>query len=74
MWLDEEVPQDIYSECVMRTATTRGIVLATFTPLKGISELVRHFLQQAGEMPGGGDPYNVETEKARFNEMFGELE
>ena len=73
VWLDEEVPMDIYSECLMRTATTGGLMIATFTPLKGISELVRQFLQQAGEMPGGGEPYSVESEKARFDEMFGEV-
>ena len=73
IWLDEEVPLDIYSECLMRTATTKGIILATFTPLKGISDLVRQFLQQAGEMPGGGEPYSIEAEQQRFNEMFGEV-
>lgn len=52
IWLDEECPLDVYSECLIRTATTRGIVMTTFTPLKGISENVLQFLpkdMQPGE-------------------------
>lgn len=44
IWLDEECPQDVYGECLMRTATTRGIVMTTFTPLLGMSAVVRSFL------------------------------
>lgn len=44
IWLDEECPEDVYGECLIRTATTRGIVLTTFTPLKGLSETVLQFL------------------------------
>lgn len=40
IWLDEEPPLDVYSECLIRTMTTGGIVLSTFTPLKGVSETV----------------------------------
>lgn len=42
--LDEEPPLDIYIECVIRTMTTDGLVMATFTPLEGLSETVLHFL------------------------------
>jgi phage terminase large subunit-like protein len=42
--LDEEPPLDIYIECVIRTMTTNGIVMCTFTPLEGLSETVLHFL------------------------------
>lgn len=38
--LDEEPPLDIYSECLIRTMTTNGLILSTFTPLKGVSETV----------------------------------
>lgn len=44
IWLDEEPPVDIYGECVMRTATTGGIVYLTFTPLEGASDVVKSFL------------------------------
>lgn len=45
IWLDEECPMDVYGECLIRTATTNGIIMVTFTPLLGMSELVRSFLQ-----------------------------
>lgn len=48
IWLDEEPPLDIYSECLIRTATTKGILYITFTPLDGVSETVLEFLP--GEM------------------------
>lgn len=44
IWLDEESPLDIYGECLIRTATTDGVVYTTFTPLEGLSEMVMLFL------------------------------
>ncbi|AXU20393.1 hypothetical protein C7W88_17085 [Novosphingobium sp. THN1] len=44
IWLDEECPLDIYNECLIRTATTRGILMLTFTPLSGLSDTVMQFL------------------------------
>lgn len=46
IWLDEEPPEDVYGECLIRTATTRGVVMLTFTPLEGLSEVVMQFLPQ----------------------------
>jgi len=46
IWLDEEPPVDIYGECLIRTATTRGRVFITFTPLEGMSEVVLGFMPQ----------------------------
>lgn len=51
IWLDEEPPQNIYTECLMRTMTTGGLMCCTFTPLMGISEVVKSF------MPGIGHKY-----------------
>ena len=45
IWLDEEPPLDIYTECLLRTMTNGGMIMATFTPLEGMSETVMHFLQ-----------------------------
>jgi phage terminase large subunit-like protein len=47
--LDEEPPQPIYSEGLMRTMATvpgerNGLVISAFTPLKGLSEVVMSFL------------------------------
>jgi phage terminase large subunit-like protein len=46
VWYDEEPPLEIYSEGLTRTNTTGGIVIVTFTPLKGMSEVVMQFLTQ----------------------------
>lgn len=40
VWLDEEPPLSIYTECLIRTMTTGGIVFMTFTPMKGVSDTV----------------------------------
>lgn len=50
IWLDEEPPLDVYSECLVRTMTTDGRLLLTFTPLDGMSEVVMNFLEN-GKMP-----------------------
>jgi len=47
IWLDEEPPLDIYTECLLRTMTNNGMLMLTFTPLLGMSEVVLTFL------PGG---------------------
>jgi phage terminase large subunit-like protein len=45
IWLDEESSRDIYVECLLRTMNVNGIVLATFTPLLGMSDLCLDYLQ-----------------------------
>lgn len=47
VWFDEEVPLDVYTEGLTRTMTTGGIVMLTFTPLKGLSQTVQFLEQQA---------------------------
>jgi phage terminase large subunit-like protein len=44
IWLDEEPPIKIYTECLTRTATKNGIIFDTFTPLEGATEMVHSFL------------------------------
>jgi phage terminase large subunit-like protein len=44
IWLDEEPPMDVYAECLMRLMTTNGLLMATFTPLLGLSEVALMFL------------------------------
>lgn len=46
LWFDEEPPADIYTEGLTRTNVTMGPIWMTFTPLLGMSEVVRSFLQQ----------------------------
>lgn len=54
---DEEPPEDIYAECVMRTRGVKGVrepgkVMMMFTPLKGLSDVVLRYL------PNGRFPVN----------------
>jgi phage terminase large subunit-like protein len=49
IWLDEEPDAFIYSEALTRIGTTDGITFMTFTPLLGMSEVVRRFLQQKSD-------------------------
>ena len=47
IWLDEEPEANdygIYTECLTRTLTSGGLVLCTFTPLQGVTEIVKSFL------------------------------
>lgn len=46
VWFDEEPPEDVYSEGVTRTTATKGYVILTFTPLLGMSNVVRRFLNE----------------------------
>lgn len=51
VWLDEEPKSDqedqakIFTEALTRTLTAKGVLLVTFTPLLGKTELVMHFME-----------------------------
>lgn len=47
VWLDEEPEQDIYTECLLRLMTTDGLMMLTFTPLSGVSEVVLQYMDEA---------------------------
>lgn len=49
VWFDEEPPEDVYFEGITRTNKTFGPVMMTFTPLKGMSEVVRRFLLEEAD-------------------------
>ena len=46
VWLDEEPPQDVYTECLLRLMTTHGLMMLSFTPLSGISEVVLQYMSE----------------------------
>ena len=50
IWNDEEPGMDVYSEEILRLMTTKGVLINTFTPLSGLSDVVLSFL------PGGKAP------------------
>lgn len=46
IWLDEEPEAPIYDECMLRLMTTNGLMLCTFTPLLGLTEIALRFLPE----------------------------
>lgn len=73
VWLDEEPPDasdqptgggtpsgagDIYTECLMRTATTGGLLMTTLTPLRGLTPFIDQFLETATMMMEDGTLMN----------------
>ena len=77
IWLDEECPDTIYNECLLRTMTTGGIVYVTFTPLKGLTPFVVRFCSKAEFLCGAKpiliaeDSIDEEGEDARLANLQG---
>lgn len=44
VWFDEEPPMDIYVEGLTRTLTTGGMIIATFTPIEGMTDVTLQFM------------------------------
>lgn len=53
IWLDEEPPADVYDECMLRLMTTDGMMLCTFTPLEGLTEIALRYLPELAPAPTG---------------------
>lgn len=49
VWFDEEPPMEIYTEGIARYSETDGMSWMTFTPLKGMSTVVKRFKNEANE-------------------------
>lgn len=54
-WLDEEPPLSVMDECVLRTMTTDGRVIITFTPLQGMTDTIMYCLENS--LDKGGKVY-----------------
>ncbi len=52
VWFDEEPPEDVYMEGITRTNVSQGPVFITFTPLLGMSSVVRRFYPEMSAFPG----------------------
>lgn len=76
IWLDEEPPDasettsgggtpsgngDIMTECLLRTATTDGMLMLTFTPLRGLTPYVDGYLETADMPDAGGRVVNAKV-------------
>lgn len=44
IWMDEEPAADVYDEAMLRLMTTNGIMICTFTPLMGLTEIALRYL------------------------------
>jgi len=44
VWIDEECPEEVYNEAMIRLMTTNGSIITTFTPLQGLTKLVMNLL------------------------------
>lgn len=44
VWIDEEVPFDVFNECLVRLMVRNGIMMYSFTPLKGTTEVIKRFM------------------------------
>jgi len=65
IWLDEEPPAVVYFECLTRTMSTEpgkrnGMLIATFTPLEGLTETALLFA------PGGAIKDGVNPDTGRY--------
>ena len=46
IWLDEQPPSNIYTQCITRTVATGGYVMMTFTPEHGVTPVVHQFMHE----------------------------
>lgn len=60
IWLDEEADSAIVEECITRLATTGGLLILTFTPLYGLSEVVLQFI------PDGDFGQRIQEDASRY--------
>ena len=80
---DEQPPDDFFSEIVTRTATTQGMVLCSFTPLKGLNGLVSKFWNRESgydfvrvswddvpEYDGWGEPFLLQSTRDQLERDY----
>lgn len=73
IWFDEEPPQDIYKECMMRTIDRGGVIIGTMTPVNGMTWVFQEIFEKDGErgikcfmMDMESNPYLGRKEKDRI--------
>lgn len=62
IWLDEECPEEIYTECLLRTLTCDGIVIVTFTPVEGLTPFVQTWLENSVMLDMMGDLQSADSQ------------
>ena len=43
VWCDEEIPFDVFNECLVRLMVRNGLMMYSFTPLKGVTDVIQTF-------------------------------
>ena len=64
VWLDEEPPQLIYNESLIRLMTTGGILYVTCTPISGITPFVVDFCKGADHLAGAKEILPPSTDQS----------
>lgn len=80
IWLDEQPPDGLFTQCITRTANTGGHVTMTFTPEDGVTPVVHQFTKN--RKPGMAlvqatwedSPHLTEKVKAQLLAVYGEHE
>jgi len=80
IWLDEQPPDGLFTQCATRTATTGGTVSMTFTPEDGMTQVVSQFMNdiKPGQKLIGATwddaPHITDKVKSQLLEIYGEHE
>ena len=61
-WIDEEPPEDVYDEILLRLMTLDGLLMATFTPMKGLSAIALRYLPHLAPAEFEEDLHNMAPE------------
>lgn len=80
IWLDEQPPDGLFTQCITRTANTGGHVTMTFTPEDGMTQVVHQFMHN--RKPGmnllhatwDDAPHLTDEVKAQLIELYSEHE
>lgn len=63
VWMDEECPELIYNEALIRTMTTNGIIYVTFTPIAGVTPFITGFAENCDYLAGSLALFAVDETK-----------
>lgn len=80
IWLDEQPPDGLFTQCITRTANTGGNVTMTFTPEDGVTPVVAQFTKdrKPGQFLMGATwadaPHLTEEVKQQLLAVYGEHE
>lgn len=80
IWLDEQPPDGLFTQCITRTANTEGHVTMTFTPEDGVTPVIHQFTKnrKPGQALIGATwedaPHLTEEVKGQLLSVYGEHE